>query len=63
MINENVSFGSRFRFKNVSENYIQQELLNVNSRNPGTLVNIPTDILKSSEESNCKHLRNFLTSW
>ena len=63
MINENVSFGSWFRFKNVSENYIQQELLNVNSRNPGTLGNIPTDILKSSEESNCKHLRNFLTSW
>lgn len=63
MINENVSFGSRFRFKNVSENYIQQELLNVNSRNAGTLGNIPTDILKSSEESNCKHLRNFLTSW
>lgn len=63
MVNENVSFGSRFRFKNVSENYIQQELLNVNSRNAGTLGNIPTDILKSSEESNCKHLRNFLTSW
>lgn len=63
MINENVSFGSRFRFKNVSENDIQQELLNVNSRNAGTLGNIPTDILKSSEESNCKHLRNFLTSW
>lgn len=62
MINENVSFGSRFRFKNVSENYIQQELLNVNSRNPGTLGNILTDILKSSEESNCKYLRNFLTS-
>ena len=50
MINENVSFESRFRFKVVNENDIQCEILNLNSKKPGTLDNIPTKILTDSSE-------------
>ena len=45
MINENVPFESRFKFKVVNENYIQCEILNVNSEKPGAFGNIPPKIL------------------
>ena len=50
MINENVSFESRFSFKAVNEDNIQREILNLNSKKPGTLGNIPTKILQSSSK-------------
>ena len=50
MINENVSFESRFKFKVVNENDIQCEILNLNSKTPGTFGHIPTKILKDSSE-------------
>ena len=50
MINKNVPFESRFKFKVVNENYIQCEILNVNSEKPGTFGNIPPKILKDSSE-------------
>ena len=50
MINENVSFESRFKFKVVNENDVQWEILNLNSKKPGTFGNIPTKILKDSPE-------------
>ena len=50
MINENMSFESRFKFKVVNENDIQCEILNLNSKKSGTFGNIPTKILKDSSE-------------
>ena len=50
MINENVSFESRFSFTAVNEDNIQREILNLNSKKPGTLGNIPTKILQSSSK-------------
>ena len=44
MINENVSFESRFSFTAVNE------ILNLNPKKPGTFGNIPTKMLKSSSE-------------
>ena len=50
MINENVSFESRFSFTTVNEDDIQREILNLNPQKTGTFGNIPTKILKSSSE-------------
>ena len=50
MINENVSFESRFSFTAVNEDDIQREILNLNPKKPGTSGNIPTKMLKSSSE-------------
>ena len=50
MINENVSFESRFSFTAVNEDNIQREIVNLNSKKPGTLGNIPTKILQSSSK-------------
>ena len=36
MINKNVSFEAQFRFKDVSEDVIQQDVLNMNPEKPGT---------------------------
>ena len=41
MINENVSFESRFSFTAVSEDDIQREILNLNPKKTGTFGNIP----------------------
>jgi len=49
-INENVSFESRFNFTEVTEDDIQREILNLNSKKPGTFGNIPTKMLKDSSE-------------
>ena len=48
MINENVSFESRFSFTTVNEDDIQREILNINPKKAGTFGNIPTKMLKSS---------------
>ena len=50
MINENVSFESRFSFMAVNEDDIQREILNLNPKKPGTFGNIATKMLKSSSE-------------
>ena len=50
MINENVSFESRFSFTTVNEENIQREILDLNSKKPGTFGNIPTKMLKSSSD-------------
>ena len=50
MINENVSFESRFSFTTVNEENIQREILDLNSKKPVTFGNIPTKMLKSSSE-------------
>ena len=50
MINENVSFESRFSFTTVNEDDIQREILNLNPKKPGTFGNISTKMLKSSSE-------------
>ena len=50
MINENVSFESRFNFTAVNEDDIQREILNLNPKKPGTFGNIPTKMLKSLSE-------------
>ena len=50
MINENVSFESRFSFTTVNEENIQRESLDLNSKKPGTFGNIPTKMLKSSSD-------------
>ena len=50
MINENVSFKSRFSFTTVNEENIQREILDLNSKKPGTFGNIPTKMLKSSSD-------------
>ena len=50
MTNENVSFESRFSFTTVNEENIQREILDLNSKKPGTFGNIPTKMLKSSSD-------------
>ena len=50
MINEYVSFESRFSFTAVNEDNIQQEILNLNSKKPGTFGNIPTKMLKNTSD-------------
>ena len=50
MINENVSFESRFSFTVVNEDDIQREILNLNPKKPGKFGNIPAKMLKSSSE-------------
>ena len=46
IINENVSFESRFSFKGIRESDIQKEVSNLNSKKTGSFGNIPTKILK-----------------
>ena len=48
MINENVSFESRFSFKEIRESDIQKEVSNTNSKKSGTFGNIPTKVLNYS---------------
>ena len=71
MINENVSFESRFSFpKNqvrlevtaVNEDDIQREILNLNPKKPGTFGNLPTKMLKSSSEICSVALQNIWNS-
>ena len=50
IINENVSFESRFSFTTVNEENIQREILDLNSKKPGTFGNIPAKMLKSSSD-------------
>ena len=50
MINENVSFESRFSFTAVNEGITQQEILNLNSKKPGMFGIIPTKMIKRSSE-------------
>ena len=50
MVNENVSFESRFSFMAVNEDDIQRQTLNLNLKKPGAFGNIPTKMLKSSSE-------------
>ena len=62
MINENVSFESRFSFTAVNEDDIQREILNLNPKKPGTFGNIPTKMLKSSSEICSVTLQNIWNS-
>ena len=48
IIKENVSFESRFNFKEISESDVQKEVFNLNSKKVGTLGNISTAVLKGS---------------
>ena len=48
MINENVSFESRFNFKDISESDIQKEISNLNSKKVGIFGNIPAKVFKES---------------
>ena len=48
IIKENVSFESRFNFKEISESDVQKEAFNLNSKKVGTLENISTAVLKGS---------------
>ena len=50
MINENVSFESRFSFMTVNEENVQREILDLNSKKPCTFGNIPTKMLRSSSD-------------
>ena len=50
MINENVSLESGFSSTAVNEDDIQREILNLNSKKPGTFGNTPTKMLKSSSK-------------
>ena len=62
MVNENVSFESRFSFTAVNEDDIQREILNLNPKKPGTFGNIPTKMLKSSSEICSVALQNIWNS-
>ena len=48
IIKENVSFESRFNFKEISKSDVQKEAFNLNSKKVGTLGNISTAVLKGS---------------
>lgn len=61
MINENVSFESRFRFKNVSESDMQQEVSNLNSKKHA-FRNISIKLLETSSDIYNAVLRNVWTS-
>ena len=50
MTNKNVSFESRFSFKEIRESDIQKEVSNLNSNKVGTFGNIPTKALKDSSD-------------
>ena len=50
MINENVSFESRFSFTAVNEDDIKREILNLNPKKPDAFGYIPTKMLISSSE-------------
>ena len=50
MINENVSFESRFSFKEIRKSGIQNKVSNLNSKKAGTFGNIPTKVLKDSSD-------------
>ena len=50
LINENVSFESRFSFKEIRESDIQKEVSNLNSKKARTFGNIPTNVLKDSSD-------------
>ena len=43
MVSENVSFESRFSFKEIRESDIQKEVSNLNSKKAGTLENISNE--------------------
>ena len=62
MINENVSFESRFSFTAVNEDEIQREILNLNRKKTDTFENIPTKMLKSSSEICSVALQNIWNS-
>ena len=62
MINENVSFESRFSFMAVNEDDIQRKILNLNPKKPGVFGNIPTKMLKSSSEICSVALQNIWNS-
>ena len=62
MINKNVSFESRFSFTTINEGNIQREILNLNSRKPGTFGNIPTKMSKSSFDICSYALQNIWNS-
>ena len=62
MINENVSFESRFSFTGVNEDDIQREILYLNPKKPGTFGNVPTKMLKSSSEICSVALQNIWNS-
>ena len=62
MINENVSFESRFSFTAVNEDDIQREILNLNPKKSGTFGNTPTKMLKSSSEICSVALQNIRNS-
>ena len=62
MINENVSFESRFSFTAVNEDDIQREILNLNPKKSGTFGNIPAKMLKSSSEIYNVALQNIWNS-
>ena len=50
MINEHVSFESRFSFKGISQSDIQKEISNLNSKKAGSFGNIPAKVLKESSD-------------
>ena len=50
IINENVLFKSRFRFKEIREPDIQKEVSNLHSKKAGTFGNISTKVLKDFPE-------------
>ena len=49
-MNQNVSFRSRFSFKDINETDIQKDISNLNSKKAWTFENIPTKVLKELSE-------------
>ena len=41
IFSKNISFGAQLKFGDVSKNNVQQQVLNMNSKKPGTFGNIP----------------------
>ena len=50
MINEHVSFESRFNFRGINQSGIQKEISNLNSKKAGRFGNIPAKVLKESSD-------------
>ena len=50
MVNENASFESRFRFKEIGDSDIQKEVSYLISKKAGTFGNIPSKVLKDSSD-------------
>ena len=48
IVNENVSFESRFNFKDIRESDIQKEISNLNLKRAGIFGNMPAKVLKES---------------